>query len=244
MNKEQVINLTTKIIIAICGGVAAKYGFSDNLEGIAGTVAPLLVAGGAWLYTHGRLAAAVPDGAVAGGTVEPRLGTTTTGGTPVPPGRVVGLAVVIAALALASGCATYQKTTTITFNKDGSTNAVVIAESGRTDPLLTKTMEQDNTGSGVDLDFCGLANYFSPFHLKFGNFGTTYSSLPTAEKPVFTAPYNTTSHENASIIQHAADRNVSTTTNLPPAAFVGPNVQVLNPIVQPTVSTGTNSVVP
>jgi hypothetical protein len=153
---------------------------------------------------------------------------------------LMGLILAAGVVALA-GCATYQKTTTISFNKDGSTNAITIAESGRTDPLLTKTLEQNNTGSGVDLDFCGLANYFSPFHLKFGNFGTTYSSLPTSEKPVYTAPYNTTSHENASIIQHAADRNVSTTTNLPTQAFIGPNISVLNPIVQPSV-TSTNGV--
>jgi len=152
-------------------------------------------------------------------------------------------AIAIAAIGLA-GCATYQKTTTFTLNKDGTTNSVVVSESGRTDPLLTKTTEQTMTGSGVDLDFLGLANYFSPFHLKFGNFGTTYSSLPTATSPVYTAPFATTSHENSSIIQHAWDRNVSTTGPLPAAAYLGPNISTLNPIVQPTTVTTTTTTTP
>lgn len=135
----------------------------------------------------------------------------------------------------ASGCATYSKTTTYSLGQNGQTNSITVTEKGRTDPLLTKVVEQDVNGSGVDLDFFGIANYFSPFKLKFGNFNTIYRSIPTSIGTIASAPYNVTAHDNSSIIQHAGDDNVSTSTNLPNQAFIGPNVQVLNP-EQPVAS--------
>ncbi len=143
------------------------------------------------------------------------------------------LSFVLVGVLVGAGCATHQQTTTIRFNPDGTTNSITIAVRDRTDPILSKVFESDVTGSGVDLDFMGLGNYFSPFKLKFGNFDTTTRTLPTSNSNLFTAPYNVTLHHNASLIQNAGDNNASSTTNLPAQAFIGPNIQTLNPAVQP-----------
>ena len=139
--------------------------------------------------------------------------------------------VALAAIAIGStGCATSKTTTT----KDGTT-----ITSTRTDPLLTKTVEESSRIYGLDFNFLG-GSSFSPFHIKVGIANTKYSSLPTGTSQIYTAPYNTTDHHNYSLIQQADDGNVTTIApGLPSAAYIGPNIATLNPIsaVNPAVAT-------
>ena len=125
-----------------------------------------------------------------------------------------------------TGCATASRTTVT--NKSG---LVISQEKQRTDPLLSKSVEDDSILYGLDFNFLGSSS-LSPFHVKLGIARTVYRSIPTATNTVYSAAYNKTGHLNASLIQQSGDENVSTTEPLPVQAFVGPNVQTLNPIVQ------------
>jgi ABC-type oligopeptide transport system substrate-binding subunit len=143
--------------------------------------------------------------------------------------------------ALLTGCATQTSTTTT------STNGVVtVVTTDKSDPLLTKIVIQRTKGTGIDFDLLGIASYVSPVKFKVGNFDVTTMTIPTCASNKWTAALNSTAHANASLIEIAGDDNISTTTNLPDQAFIGPNVQTLNPIVQnanlPAVSVATNAV--
>lgn len=140
------------------------------------------------------------------------------------------IAVLIVA-ALFVGCASFQKTTTTEYDANGKVTKVTKTELTKgASPLVSKVVDTDTGGSGVDFDFMGLSDYISPFHFKFGSFWSRLKTVPTSDKQIYTAAYNRTAHQDFSMIQHASDENVSTTTNLPEQAYVGPNVQVLSPI--------------
>lgn len=124
--------------------------------------------------------------------------------------------------------------------KNGVTNDIVKIHSA-SDPLLAKVVEQDDHGYGLDFNFMGSSSY-SPFHIKVGIFDTTYRSVPTSTNFVYSAPYNATMHRNYSLIQQAADENVTTSSNgLPANAYIGPNVSTLNPIVGNPTTAGAST---
>ena len=141
--------------------------------------------------------------------------------------KILLLCAFVTSLFILSGCATHTVTTTTA--KDGT---VTVTEKSKADPLLTKTVEQYDNFYGLDFNFLGTSG-FSPFHIKVGLGSAAFRTLPTSSNQVHVAALNRTAHNNRSLIQQADDENMASGTNaLPAAAYLGPNVTTLNPIVQ------------
>ena len=99
MNQDQFVSIVAKIIVTACAGIAAKWGFTSDLPGLAATIAPAVVALAVFAWTHWYNGQPTSP-------VQPS-------GSPAPKLRRLWLLwiLIIPSLALVSGCALTQEYT-------------------------------------------------------------------------------------------------------------------------------------
>jgi hypothetical protein len=169
MNNQQLVSLISKLIVALCAWVAAKWGFSLDGPGIAATAAPMIVGLLATYWAH-RQHAGPADGSNGN------------------PGKNVTGIFLLAGFAtvMLTGCTFVQRKTTTTVGPTG-TNVVAIERAQIWGGYI---VEHSSTLFGADVESpSGANNGTVKLKVGFGNDYTRYT--PTATNALFAPRYVT-----------------------------------------------------